>query len=235
MRKKIAAGRTVVGLGAVPAAAALLWAIACGGGSKPAAVPEQPVVSAFEGKAAEDGGRTSAAFDTSAVSAASNDNSSAPLAQILVTDPSIIHKIYEAAKSAPTMKLTPQGVTGSDPLARGIREGSMKLPGGMKPDGPLATGTVKEKNYLQTDVSLQPGKCYSIVGYSKQVKDLDLYLFMPPGILTGQDLSDDNKPIIGGPPQPMCPIGSTPLAYKVHLFADLGGGDVAVQLYSKGN
>ena len=50
----------------------------------------------------------------------------------------------------------------------------MKLPGGMKPEGPMATGALKEKQHLQTDITLQPGKCYSILGFSKKVKDLDL-------------------------------------------------------------
>jgi hypothetical protein len=105
----------------------------------------------------------------------------------------------------------------------------------MKPEGPLALGSVKEKQHLQTDITLAPGKCYSIVGFSKNVKDLDLYLFVPPGVLSGQDISDDNRPVIGGPPQPMCPVASSPITYKLDIFADSGGGDVAVQLFSKGN
>jgi hypothetical protein len=67
------------------------------------------------------------------------------------------------------------------------------------------------------------------------VKDLDLYLFVPPGVLSGQDLTDDNKPIIGGAPQPMCPVSTTAVTYKLDIFADQGAGDVAVQLFSKGN
>ena len=105
----------------------------------------------------------------------------------------------------------------------------------MQPDGPLASGNVKEKHHLQTDITLQPGKCYSIIGFSRKVRDLDLYLLLPPGILSGQDLTDDNKPVIGGPPQPMCPVSSTPITYKLDIFADSGSGDVAVQLYSKSN
>jgi hypothetical protein len=115
-----------------------------------------------------------------------------------------------------------------------VRDAAMKLPAGMKPEGPLAMGSVKEKHHLQTDVTLQPGKCYSIVGYSKKVKDLDLLLFVPPGVLSGQDLTDDNKPIIGGPPSPMCPVASSAITYKLDIYADSGAGDIAVQLFSKG-
>jgi hypothetical protein len=65
------------------------------------------------------------------------------------------------------------------------------------------------------------------------VKDLDLYLLLPPGILSGQDTTDDNAPVIGGPPQPMCPVATTPVTYKLDVVADQGAGEVAVQLYSK--
>jgi len=32
----------------------------------------------------------------------------------------------------------------------------------------------------------------------------------------------------------MCPVSQQPVTYKVDIFADSGGGDVAVQLFSKG-
>jgi hypothetical protein len=167
-------------------------------------------------------------------SAAATTETPSPLAQVLVTDNGQIQKIFDAANSAPAATLKQNGAAGGDPLAKGIKEAAKKLPAGMQPDGPLAMGSIKEKQHLQTDVTLAPGKCYSIVGYSKKVKDLDLYLLLPPGMLSGQDLTDDNKPIIGGPPQPMCPVSPQAVTYKLDIFADAGGGDVAVQLFSKG-
>ncbi|HZU84396.1 MAG TPA: hypothetical protein VE987_15810 [Polyangiaceae bacterium] len=103
----------------------------------------------------------------------------------------------------------------------------------MEADGPLATGTLSDRQKLQTDVTLQPGKCYAIVGYSKKVRDLDLYLLLAPGILSARDASDDATAVIGGPPQPMCPVASSPITYKLLIGAGEGAGDVAVQLYSK--
>ena len=215
----------LVATGAVPAL------YGCGGGAKPAdtaaapsdtaALPEPAVLA------------TSSAAPADSSSAAANDTS--PLAQVLTTDPGQIQKIFQAATTAPAATLKQDGAKGSDPLAKGIRDAAKKLPAGMQPDGPLAMGSIKEKQHLQTDVTLTAGKCYSIVGYSKKVKDLDLYLLLPPGLLSAQDLTDDNKPVIGGPPQPMCPQSSTPITYKLDIFADSGGGDVAVQLFSKGN
>ncbi|HEY1694660.1 MAG TPA: hypothetical protein VGG39_20960 [Polyangiaceae bacterium] len=213
--------------GAVPGAALL----ACGGGQpKPAdtagagsetsTLPEPtPIVTASAGPAD---------------SASAAPETPSPLAQVLVTDSTQVQKIFDAANTAPAATMKQNGTAGGDPLAKGIKDAAKKLPAGMTPEGPMAMGSIKEKQHLQTDVTLAPGKCYSIVGFSKKVKDLDLYLLLPPGVLSGQDLTDDNKPIIGGAPQPMCPVSAQPVTYKVDIYADTGSGDVAVQLYSKG-
>jgi hypothetical protein len=213
-------------VGAVPA----LAVTACGGsapkpaenaaaGSETSTLPEPSPI---------------AAAPAPADSASAAPETPSPLAQVLVTDSGQIQKLFDAASSAPAATLKQGGATGADPLAKGIRDAAKKLPAGMQPEGPLAMGSIKEKQHLQTDVTLAAGKCYSIVGFSHKVKDLDLYLMLPPGVLSGQDLTDDNKPIIGGPPQPMCPVSSQPVTYKLDIFADSGGGDVAVQLFSKG-
>jgi hypothetical protein len=215
------------------AATGALPAIACAGAQKPA-----DTASTDSGGAASASPPADSALG--AASAAPADSSSAapadtsPLAQVLTTDSGQVSKIFDAASSAPAATLKPNGATGSDALAKGLADASKKLTPGMQPDGPMAMGSLKEKGHLQTDITLQPGKCYSIVGFSKKVKDLDLYLLLPPGVLSGQDLTDDNKPIIGGAPQPMCPVAATAVTYKLDIFADSGGGDVAVQLYSKG-
>jgi hypothetical protein len=216
----------LAGVGSLPA-------LACGGGQKPAETASAPTDSSVLDTAPASS--AAAPADSSAAApAASTDASPSPLAQVLTTDSGQIQKIFDAANSAPAATLKPDGAKGGDPLAKGVRDVAKKLTAGMQPDGPLAMGAVKEKQHLQTDVTLQPGKCYSIVGYSKKVKDLDLYLLLPPGILSGQDLSDDNKPIIGAPPQPMCPASQSAITYKLDIFADQGAGDVAVQLFSKG-
>ena len=217
----------LAGVGSLPA-------LACGGGQKPAETASAPTDSSVLDTAPASTAAASPADSSSAAPAASTDASPSPLAQVLTTDTGQIQKIFDAASSAPAATLKPDGAKGGDPLAKGVRDVAKKLTAGMQPDGPLAMGAVKEKQHLQTDVTLQPGKCYSIVGYSKKVKDLDLYLLLPPGILSGQDLTDDNKPIIGGVPQPMCPLAQTAITYKLDIFADQGAGDVAVQLFSKG-
>jgi hypothetical protein len=216
----------LAGVGGIPA-------LACGGAQKPAETASAPSDTSVLDQSTAAASAAPAPADSSSAAAAA-DSTPSPLAQVLTTDSGQIQKIYDAASSAPAATLKPDGAKGGDALAKGVRDVAKKLPAGMQPEGPLAMGAVKEKQHLQTDVTLQPGKCYSIVGYSKKVKDLDLYLLLPPGILSGQDLTDDNKPIIGGAPQPMCPVSQTAVTYKLDIFADSGAGDVAVQLFSKG-
>lgn len=168
----------------------------------------------------------SAAASESAAPAAS----ASPLA--LVTDASAVQKLFDAVRSAPAAALKPGGAKGGDALAKGVRDTAAKAATGMQADGALATGSLKEKQHLQTDITLAPDKCYAIVGYSKTVTDLDLHLMLPPGILSGQDTTDDNAPVIGRAPSPMCPVAAQAVTYKLDIYADQGSGDVAVQLYS---
>jgi hypothetical protein len=233
MIKTTGKARLFVVSGALVAGVAVPALYGCGGAAKPADTAAEPSESAAPAEATPAAKTSAAPTDSSSTAASPPDTS--PLTQVLATDPVEIQKIFEAASTAPAAALKPDGAAGHDVLAKGIRDTAKKLAAGMKPDGPLATGSLKEKQHLQTDVTLAPGKCYSIIGYSKKVKDLDLYLFLPPGLLSGQDLTDDNKPIVGGPPQPMCPVSPTAVTYKLDIFADSGGGDVAVQLFSKGN
>ena len=96
---------------------------------------------------------------------------------------------------------------------------------------------VPEGQHAVMMVTLQAGKCYSILGFSPLggVKDLDLNLLAPPLYMTlaGQDLTHNNMPSIGGSPNAMCPVIAFPLQYKLDVFARSGSGQVAVQLYSK--
>ena len=211
-----------------------LLPVACGGGSKPAATaPEPSENSALEEKSSPPSAMGAAPASAEASATAAPDTT--PLAQVLEADPKAIQKEFDDMNAAPPAHLKDDGLKKGDVLAKGILDASKKLPPGMKPEGPLAVGNVPAKMHLRTDITLGPGKCYSILGFSATVKDLDLFLMLPPGILSGQDLTDDNKPIIGGPPSPMCPTSQTPITYKLDVFADKGGGDVAVQLFSKGN
>jgi hypothetical protein len=216
---------------AVPGAALL----ACGGESKPAESPP-PSASASAGPAASD---TSASASASATpggapsASASAEAAPSPLGAVLITDASVVQKLYDDAAASPATTRKDGGVTGKSAVAKGVRELAAKQAAGMTPEGPLHTATLKEKGHVHADVTLSQGKCYALVGFSPTVKDLDVHLFVPPGILSAQDTTDDNKPVVGKEPDALCPAAATAITYKVDVFADKGAGDVAVQLYSK--
>jgi hypothetical protein len=215
---------------------AFLAAVAACGGTPPAQAPPPP--SATQPAPVSSAGSSAAVASATAPAPSATSESPragepGPLGAVLTTDASTIQKLFDTTSRAPAATLKEKEAASGDPLASGLKEVAKKAAPGMLADGPLATGNLKEKQNVQTDVTLQPGKCYVLVGYSKKVKDLDLYLLLPPGILSGQDTTDDNAPVIGGPPQPMCPVATIPITYKLGIVADQGAGEFAVQLYSR--
>src|SRR5262249_33887199 len=159
-----------------------------------------------------------------------------PLAAILTTDPTQLAALLSAAAAAGSATLQPGG-SATDPIEAGIKATAAKHAKGMQPDGPIARGDLKEGDHLTFLTNLQAGKCYAIVGFAPKgtVHDLDLRLLAPPfyNMLSGEDTTDDNTPVVGKDPSSMCPIVPVPLAYKVDIHAQKGAGKVGVQLYSK--
>jgi len=119
----------------------------------------------------------------------------------------------------------------------GLKVQALRMAPGMQPEGSELKQNLPEGQHAVMMVTMQAGKCYSIVGFSPLggVKDLDLNLLAPPLYMTlaGQDLTHNNVPAIGASPSPMCPVIAFPLQYKLDVFARSGSGQVAVQLYSK--
>jgi hypothetical protein len=119
----------------------------------------------------------------------------------------------------------------------GLRAYALKVAPGMQPEGDELKQSLTQGQHAVMMVTLQAGKCYTLVGYSAPgaVQDVDLNLLAPPFYMTlaGQDLTHNNTPAIGAAPSPMCPVVAIPLQYKLDVFARQGSGTVAVQLYSK--
>jgi hypothetical protein len=178
---------------------------------------------------------TSSAAPADSSSASPTPVSATALAAILTVDPSQVAAIASAAASAPAPKTGPQGSARG--LEKGIASVASKSAPGMKPEGLVATGMLKEGDHYVWSLSLPPGKCYAIVGWSPtgEVQDLDLHLLAPPffSSITGEDVTDDNMPVVGGGPNPMCPVTASPMPYKLDITAQKGGGHAAVQVYSK--
>jgi hypothetical protein len=208
------------------------WAaISCRPAEAPPSASEgdaAPALAADSGTATEEGDAR-AATETPAAA----DGGSVALAPVLVTGAAEVQKIFDAAHASPKATAKPGGAAGAGPVAKEIRELAKAAAPGMKADGPLFVAKLDEKKEAHAEITLKPGHCYTVLGYSEKITDLDLYLLLPPGILSGQDATDDNKPTIGKAPDAMCPTGKSSIKYLLGIVADQGAGEAAVQLYSK--
>jgi hypothetical protein len=212
---------------------AIAAAISCRPAQAPATVTEDDGSTPTVGPDGGEEPEASAETHTAPSEGTADGGGTAALAEVLVTDPGEVQKIFDAAGAAPKASTKANGVTGPGPLAKGVRELAKTAATGMKADGPLITGKLEEKKNARSEVTLKPGKCYSIIGYSPKITDLDLYLLLPPGVLSGQDTTDDGKPVIAKAPDAMCTVGKTPVKYLLDIVADQGAGEFAVQVYSK--
>jgi hypothetical protein len=163
--------------------------------------------------------------------------SPAPSGPLAPTDPNSLQGILQGLQGALQGTLVAPGSLPGDLTEAGLKAQSLRLAPGMQPEGQELKQNMTEGQHAVMMVTLQAGKCYAIVGYSPPggVKDVDLNLLAPPLYMTlsGQDLTHNNTPAIGGAPSPMCPVIAFPLQYKLDVLARAGSGSVAVQLYSK--
>lgn len=161
----------------------------------------------------------------------------APLGSVVTTDPNQLAQIFAQAAQAGQAILQQPGAIAGDPVELGIKALAIKHAQGESPEGAIAKANLQEGGHSEFMLPMQPGKCYTIVGFSPvgQVKNLDLHLLAPPlyNFLAGQDVTDNNSPVIGSTPNAMCPVIPLPLTYKVDIFARTGSGAVGVQVFSK--
>ncbi|MDP9150808.1 MAG: hypothetical protein M3O36_12830, partial [Myxococcota bacterium] len=162
---------------------------------------------------------------------------SAPPGPLAPTDPNSLQAILQGLQNALQGTVVASGALPADLTEAGLKAHALRVAPGMQPEGDQLKQALAEGQHAVMMVTLQAGKCYSIVGFSPPggVKDLDLNLLAPPLYMTlaGQDLTHNNIPVVGGAPNPMCPVIAFPLQYKLDVFARAGSGQVAVQLYSK--
>jgi hypothetical protein len=153
------------------------------------------------------------------------------------TDPNSLQGILQGIQNAFPGAVVPGGAASGDLTDAGLKLWAARTAPGMQPEGDELKQNLTEGQHAVMMVTLQAGKCYTIVGFSAPgaVKDLDLNLLAPPLYMTlaGQDLTHNSTPSIGGSPSPMCPVIAFPLQYKLDVLAKGGSGQVAVQLYSK--
>jgi hypothetical protein len=160
-----------------------------------------------------------------------------PPGPLAPTDPNSLQGILQGLQTALQGTVVPGGALSGDLTDAGLKTWALKVAPGMQPEGDELKQNLSQGQHAVMMVTLQAGKCYTLVGFSAPgaVKDVDLNLLAPPLYMTlaGQDLTHNNTPVIGGAPSPMCPVLAFPLQYKLDVFARDGSGMVAVQLYSK--
>jgi hypothetical protein len=153
------------------------------------------------------------------------------------TDPNSLQGILQGLQSAMQGQTVPGGAGGTDLTDIGLKGYALRVAPGMQPEGDELKQNLQQGQHAVMMVTLQAGKCYTLVGFSAPgaVSDVDLNLLAPPLYMTlaGQDLTHNNTPVIGASPSPMCPVIAFPLQYKLDVVANKGSGIVAVQLYSK--
>ncbi len=109
---------------------------------------------------------------------------------------------------------------------------------GMQPDGSPIAGNFQEGQILEQQITIQAGKCYSVVGASMGVQELDIQLVANPSPLPAYMLAQDNSPggtaVLGGKsvgcfknPLPMGGPG------KIIMKATRGAGMAIAQVYIK--
>jgi hypothetical protein len=172
-----------------------------------------------------------------AAPAASGSAAPGPLGPIVTTNPADLANLFAQAVGGLNAQLQQPGAVPGDLVEAGIKAMALAHAQGMQPEGQIAKGNLTAGGHLEFMVPMSGGKCYTLIGFSPpgQITNVDLNLLAPPfyNMLAGQDTTEDNHPIIGKSPNPMCPVVPLPINYKVDIVARKGSGQVGVQLYSK--
>ncbi len=151
-------------------------------------------------------------------------------------DPTLLQQIATAGAAVFGQGAAPVAI--GDPVEVGVKATALKSIGaGMQPEGTLVKGTLAADAHQSELVSLQGGKCYTIVAFSPpgQVTNIDLHLLLPPfyTMEAGHDAESDNTAVVGKGAAAICPALTVPLQYKLDIHAKAGAGAIGVQIYSK--
>ena len=108
---------------------------------------------------------------------------------------------------------------------------------GSQPEGGSFGGQFQEGQTLEQPLTLNAGKCYTVVGASAGVQQLDIQIVIhqppfPPAVVS-QSNSQGPQAVLGGKGACWRNMSPIPLPAKVILKATRGAGMAAAQIYSK--
>jgi hypothetical protein len=144
--------------------------------------------------------------------------------------------ITGGVQPAPTSS---EPTTPPEALDQGLAANAARFAPDMQPEGWPAKPVLEQGGRAELAFIMQPGRCYTVVGFSPQgaVTNLDLLLLTAPLYAQpiAQDATTDGSPSIGAAPAPLCPDLPNPVQARLDIVATQGRGPVAVQLFSKPN
>ena len=145
-----------------------------------------------------------------------------------------------SASAAPSGSASASGmlVAGADgALDLAIQAQATKDAPGMTSEGQVGRATLQQGEHFGMVVTLQPGRCYTVVAMSAplQVSELEVKLLMLPlNIESGRSAPTDKNPaVLGKGKNATCPISLIAVPYKVDVTAKKGAGRIAVAVFSK--
>jgi hypothetical protein len=159
-----------------------------------------------------------------------------PVAPVASAPPSASASAAPSASASVAPALLAAGADAA--LDAAIQTIASKDAPGMTAEGSVGHETLQEGGHFNMIVTLQPGKCYTIIAMSAplQVSELGVQLFMLPlNLASGQSpASDKNPAVLGrGKAGATCPISPIPVPYKVDVTAKKGAGRIAVAVFSR--
>lgn len=140
-----------------------------------------------------------------------------------------------AATGNPATPIAIPAAAAIQPLLTQLAAGEVQ---GMQPDGTAFAGNFQEGQILEQQFTIQAGKCYSVVGASMGVQELDIQLVLNPAPLPAQVLAQDNSQggtaVLGGKATG-CFKNALPLGGpgKIIVKATRGSGLAIAQIYIK--
>lgn len=155
----------------------------------------------------------------------------------VTSDPSALHNIIAGALAGGAASLG--AITGGElnVVEQGIKMRADTEAKGMKADGPLMSAKLQQGGHAQAPLTLEPGRCYTIVGFGAPgVFKYQLNLITappsPPQVLA-QSQADGPAPTVG--PNEGCIKNPTPIAMVVNVDMHVlqGQGLVGAQAYKK--
>lgn len=120
----------------------------------------------------------------------------------------------------------------------GLQAQGAKDAPGMALEGQVGHSTLVEGGTFNMLVTLQPGRCYTIIAAAPpgQVSQLEVKLLAPPlfNVEAGRSAAGDKNPATLGKGKAMtCPISPIAIPYRVDVIARKGAGRVGVAVFSK--